>query len=141
MLRVRATCACSGPSFSPSAAERETGLTFFRKSEPGQQSELDRFQGHSPFYGRAELALQEYGELADLTARNSGLDALGRSIESLRRAGAVEIMLRFDVEFAGACSFQFSPELLKKLNELAVPLVISCFETDVTEEMTRRGAF
>jgi hypothetical protein len=135
MVRVRATCICSGPGFSPRAAEAQSGLRFSRKSEPGELSEVDRY-GH----GRAELPLQEYGLFSDLTGKNSApLDALGRSLEALRRSGATDLRLRFDIEFAGQCVFELSPELLKKLGELGLTLHVSCFEAQETEELSQRG--
>ena len=141
MVRVRAICTASGPAFSPRAAEAHSGLLFARKQEPGELSELDRYQGHSPGAGRAELALQEYGSLADLTAKHqSALDALGRSVEALRRAGATDLRLRFDIEYAGACVLDLSSDLLRKLGDLGLPLTISCFETHETEEMTSRSS-
>ncbi len=140
MVRVRATCICSGPGFSPRNAEAQSGLRFSRKSEPGELSEVDRYQGHSPGHGRAELPLQEYGLFSDLTGKNSApLDALGRSLEALRRSGATDLRLRFDIEFAGQCVFELSPELLKKLGELGLTLHVSCFEAQETEEMSQRG--
>jgi hypothetical protein len=141
MVRVRATCTVSGPAFSPRAAEAQTGLRFARKSEPGELSEVDRYQGHSPGSGRAELALQDYGTIADLTGKNApALDALARSLESLRRAGATDLRLRFDVEYAGPCAFDFSSELLRRLGDLGLPIYISCFEAQETEEMSQRGS-
>lgn len=140
MVRARATCSASGPTFSPRAAEAQTGLTFTRKSEPGEVSEVDRYQGHTQGHGRAELSLQEYGLLADLVGKNqSALDALARSLESLRRAGATDLKVRFDIEYAGPCVIDVPAALLEKLGELGLPLVIHCFEAQETEEMSQRG--
>lgn len=140
MVRVRATCICNGPGFSPRAAESQSGLRFSRKSEPGELSEVDRYQGHAPGHGRAELPLQEYGMFSDLTGKNSSpLDALARSLEALRRSGATEIRLRFDIEYHGQAVFDLPPELLKKLGDLGLPLHISCFEAQETEELSQRG--
>jgi hypothetical protein len=140
MIRVRATCTVSGPNFSPRTAEAQTGLRFARKSEPGELSEVDRYQGHTPGHGRAELALQDYGTVGDLTGKNAGtLEALGRSLEALRRSGATDLRLKFDVEYAGPCAFDFSADLLRRLGDLGLPLHISCFEAQETEEMSQRG--
>jgi hypothetical protein len=140
MVRVRAICIASGPGFSPKTAEAQSGLRFSRKTEPGELSEVDRYQGHAPGYGRAELSLQEYGLVSDLTGKNSSaLDALSRSLEALKRSGATELRLRFDIEFAGQCVLDFPSDLLKKLGDLGLPLHISCFEAQETEEMSQRG--
>ena len=140
MVRVRATCIVSGPSFSPHAAEARTGLLFSRKSEPGELSEVDRYQGHPAGIGRAEIPIQEYGGLADLAGKNmASMDALARSLESLRRAGATDLKLRLDVEYAGPCVLDLPAELLKKFGDLGLPLVISCFEAQETEELSQRG--
>jgi hypothetical protein len=140
MVRVRATCIVAGPSFSPRAAEAQTGLHFSRKSEPGELSEVDRYQGHPAGPGRAEISLQEYGALSDLSGKNmAAIDALARSLESLRRAGATELKLRFDVEYAGPCVLDMPADLLRKFGDLGLPLVISCFEAQETEELSQRG--
>lgn len=103
-------------------------------------SELDRYQGHTSGHGRAELLLQEYGMLADLVGKNqSALDALARSLESLRRAGATDLRIRFDIEYAGPCVVDVPAALLEKLGTLGLPLVIHCFEAQETEEMSQRG--
>jgi hypothetical protein len=141
MVRARAICTASGPTFSPRAAEMQTGLAFARKTEPGEVNELDRYQGHPPGHGRAELALQEYGSMADLTGKSQAtFDALARSLEALRRAGATDLRLRFDVEYAGACVLDLPSELLRKLGDLGLPLTISCYETQETEELAGRGS-
>ena len=140
MVRVRAVCKLSGPTFSPREAEAHTGLRFSRRSEPGELSEVDRYQGHSAGPGRAELAIQEYGAPADLAGKNmAAFDALARSLDALRRAGATELALRFDVEYAGACVIDLPPELLRKIGELGLPLAISCYEAQETEELSQRG--
>ena len=140
MVRVRAICIAKGASFSPRAAEVQTGLRFSRKQEPGELSEVDRYQGHTSGQGRAELSLQDVGALEDLSGKNAAaLDALARSLESLRRAGATELSLRFDIEYAGTCALHLPPDLLKKLGDLGLPLVITCFEAQETEELSQRG--
>jgi hypothetical protein len=143
MVRVRVTCAMSGPTFSPTTAERTTGLTFHRQSELNQRSSVDRFQGRPATGGSAELVIQEYGELADLSGRNgASLMALGRSIEALRRSGATELQLRFEVEYAGSsCQFELPPELQRRLADLGIPLVVACFPSDETEELGSRSVF
>jgi hypothetical protein len=136
MVRIRVTCAISGPAFFPDAAERVTGLTLDRKSDPGQINQIDRLQGRSSFLGRAELAIQEYGEIAELGSRNAaGLMALARSVESLRRAGATELVLKVDVEYSGQCQFELSPDLMRRFADLGIPVSIACFASDVTEEL------
>jgi len=140
MVRVRATCNVSGPTFSPRAAESQTGLSFVRKSEPGQQTDVERYQGLDPSLGRAELQLQEYGALVDLAARsNSTLDALARSLDALRRAGATSMELRFDVEYSGQHVLEMPIELLRKLGDLGLPLSIHTFDAQETEELSKRG--
>lgn len=130
----------SGPTFSPRAAQAQTGLRFSRASEPGELSEVDRYQGHTAGSGRAELPIQEYGLASDLASKNmAALDALARSIEALRRAGATDLAFRFDVEFAGQCILDFPPELLRKIGDLGLPLTISCYEAQETEELSQRG--
>lgn len=140
MVRARAVCLVSGPSFSPRAAEALTGLRFSRRSEPGELSEVDRYQGHSKGPGRAEIPLQEYGTPTDLGGKNmAALDALARSLEALRRAGATDLKIRVDIEYAGPCVIDFPAELLRKLGDLGLPLVMSCYEAQETEELSQRG--
>lgn len=127
MVRIRVTCVIKGPTFSPSVAERTTGLSFFKKKEPG----------------RAELAIQEYGELAELSGKNAGaLAALARSVEALRRCGATDLRLRFEVEYAGGdCHFELPSELIRRFGELGIPLAVACFPTEQTEELGDRDDF
>lgn len=140
MVRVRAICNLSGPGFSPRAAESQTGLQFTRKSEPGEISDLERYQGKSANEGRAELLLQEYGQVSDLLSKNqSSLDALARSLDALRRAGATDMELRFDVEVSGANVLEMPAELLRKLGDLGLSLSIHTFDAQETEEMSKRG--
>jgi hypothetical protein len=139
MIRARVTCIVSGPSFSPALAERTTGLALEKKFEPG---EIDRLRPRSAG-GRAEIPVQEYGAIAELAAKNApGLLALQRSTEALRRAGATELLLKFDVEYAGGpCHFELPAELVKRLAEIAIPVVIACFPSDETEELGGRSLF
>jgi hypothetical protein len=68
--------------------------------------------------------------------------ALARSTEALRRAGATELLLKFDVEYSGGpCHFELPADLVKRLSELAIPVVIACFPSDETEELGARSIF
>jgi hypothetical protein len=133
MVRVRVICVVRGASFSPALAEQTTGLALDRKVEPGEASRLaPRGSGG----GRAEVVVQEYGELADLAGKHAGgLMALGRSTEALRRAGATELVLKVDIEYAGACQFELPADLVRRLADLGIPLAIACFPKDETEEL------
>jgi hypothetical protein len=138
MVRIRVTCNISGPAFSPSLAERTTGLTFQRSNEPGEPGGVERLGSRAPYLGRAEMPIQEYGELTDLSTHNSAaLMALGRSIEALKRCGATALVLKIDVEYAGQCQFELPSDLLKKVADLGIPLSFACFASDETEELTR----
>ncbi len=143
MVRIRVTCSISGPAFSPALAERTTGLAFQRTNEPGEANQVDRLQSRgSAYLGHAELPIQEYGELSDLSTRNSAaLMALARSIEALRRCGATALVLKIDVEYKGECKFELPTELLRRVADLGIPLAFACFASDETEELGSKSIF
>ena len=142
MVGVRVTCVMSGAAFSPSRAEHSSGLSFSRKSEPGEGTAIDRLSGKPSHLGHAELTIQEFGTLAELGVKDGTvLMALGRSLEALRRAGVTEFRIRFDVEYAGQCQFELPAELIKRLAELGLPVVVSAFPTEHTEDIASRSAF
>jgi hypothetical protein len=140
MVRVRVTCALRGLTFSPSLAERTTGLPLERKLEPG---ESDRLHGRGKSGGgRAEVVVQEYGAMGELVTKNAGtLSALGRSVEALRRAGATDLTLRLDVEYEGPAQFEIPADLIRRLGELGLPVVIGVFAKDETQDLGARGGF
>jgi hypothetical protein len=142
MVRIRVTCSISGPAFSPALAQRTTGLTFQRTNEPGEANQVDRLQPRGGYLGHAELPIQDYGELSDLSTRNSAaLMALARSIEAMRRCGATALVLKIDVEYTGQCQFQLPTELLRRVADLGIPVAIACFASDETEELGSKSIF
>jgi hypothetical protein len=137
MVGVRVTCVMSGAGFSPALAERSSGLTLQHKSEPG---EPDALTGKPSPLGHAELLIQEFGNLVDLGAREGTvLMALARSLEAFRRAGATDLKVRIEIEYAGHCQFELPAELLRRLADLAIPVVVSAFPTDETEDLASRS--
>src|SRR6267378_8340070 len=95
MYRLKAVCNIWGVRFSPSAAERSTGLTFSDRNEPFEIGTRGRYANRPTPYGAATLDPESTG------GASSNLDALLDIVESqvptLRVLGAEEIVLHCDV--------------------------------------------
>ena len=116
----------TGDTFSPSEAERVTGLSLSRTIEPGEIAPRGRYKGRPSPHGYANLSAPdeppEDGKLAAL------LGSFLLHVETLRQLGADDIVVYAGYFYDAQCNLTFWPDAMAKLGELGVPLWVSCYE-------------
>lgn len=102
-----------GDSFSPELLEKKTGWTLSRKD-----------------FGSADLCPP-----ISLSNSNDGeeclkwiVEAVHNYINTVKECGAEESYLDIAVYYKGQCNMAFEPDLLRRISELNVPFLISCYE-------------
>ena len=127
MFRFDIHCLFHGENFSPALAEKETGVSLDDKIEVGDIGKIGRYKDKRIPYGSACLRLIEMkGESLETTLKVM-TDILMEHIDSFRSNGTDSITLHFDVNYENQCNLEFSPELIKRISTLGVPLTISCY--------------
>ena len=117
-----------GDAFSPEKAERETGLTFQQKNEPGEIGTRGRYKGQPTPFGWAMLKPPEEG---DETRQFEWLfNAALPHIETLRRLGATDGKLHITYAYDTQCNLGYEPELMAKLARLGLAFTISCYRDE-----------
>ncbi len=113
-----------GDTFSPSQAEKKTGLRFVSKNEPGEVSKRGRYR-HTPRpYGAAKISPRSTSH----AAIQELLDILSTNAPLLRECGVEEIKYYLTVSYEPSeeqCNLEFDVGFLKALGELGIPLLIS----------------
>lgn len=140
MIRVSAVLSVWGEKFSPAEAERLAGIVFSTKNEPGEPGVRGRYAGKPRPYGSADLEASD-AEQAAAAARRALLDhvwlkKVATVIPPCRLAGATDVELHLDIAHDGQCNVNFSPEEMRSLAELGIPLTLSCFEGSEGPRMT-----
>ena len=118
----------TGDSFSPSEAERATGLSLSHAIEPGEIAPRGRYKGQPSPHGYANLSAPaetpEDGKLAAL------LDSFLPHVETFRQLGADDIVVYAGYFYEAQCNLTFWPDAMAKLGELGVPFWVSCYGDD-----------
>jgi hypothetical protein len=129
MTWVESSCMFYGTSFSPSTAERETGLPFHFKNEVGEIGSLGRYRGESLPYGSSTL-FPPYQATKDNAAYGTEwlADVVLKHRAQYEAAGATEMTLSLRVIHDGQCNLEFSPQLLRKIANSGMLLILSCYE-------------
>lgn len=116
----------TGVGFSPAEAERQTGLFFVRKTEPGDLMTRGRYKGQASPYGVASLEASE--DRPDEGTLSRLLDAVLPHEDTLRAAGVEEMTVWVGYLWRDQCNLSFEPEDLTRVAALGAPLCISCYE-------------
>lgn len=115
-----------GEHFSPSQAEKISGITFDEKKARGDIGIRGKYKGLPTPYGSASINFEHPGGDADLLPANLPLlDILEQFIPSFQSVGAEEITIFVNVFYTAQCNLELSPELLRRLAGLGIPLCIS----------------
>ena len=117
-----------GETFSPSAAERATGLPLSDTIEPGEIAPRGRYKGQPSPHGYANLrASDETPDDGKLTAL---LSLFLPHAETLRQLGADDIVVYAGYFYEHQCNLTFWPEAMAQLGRLGVPFWVSCYGND-----------
>jgi hypothetical protein len=129
MRKIDCLCHVTGDKFSPSAAEKRTGLVFARKVEPGEIGTSGLHRGEPVPYGYARL---EFCNVRSCSAPNflKWLDDIRRSIPLFRKEGAEDIDLDFIVAYKAQCNLEAEPQFFLALAQLGIPVSLSCWEDE-----------
>ncbi len=125
-----------GDRFSPSEAERVTGLKLSDKREPGQIGQRGRYRGQPLPYGAASLDAPE--DVSPPEKLVWVLDAATPHIALLRDLGADRAEVWIVEHFGGQMNMEYEPEELEKLARLGLPLCVACYE--VEQQFKRKTA-
>ena len=116
----------TGDTFSPSEAERATGLLLSQAIEPGEIAPRGRYKGQPSPHGYANLSAPdetpEDGKLAAL------LGSFLPHVETFRQLGADDIVVYAGYFYDAQCNLTFWPDAMAMLGELGVPFWVSCYE-------------
>ena len=139
MTKLQVTLELQGDAFSPSAAERLTGLALVRKVEPDQIGERGRYRNKPTPYGAA--ALEAPDALPERDKLNWLLDTAMVAVGALRELGAISIGVSATYAHDGQCNLEYSPAELEKLSALGLPFSVSCYrdESQFTPESSVAG--
>lgn len=128
MFKFDIRCLFHGDNFSPTLVEKKIGVPLDEKIEVGDIGKIGRYKNKMIPYGSACLrAIKTEGACLE-TALKGIVDVLMENIKSFRSHGAESIILHFDVNYDNQCNLEFSPELIKKISILEIPLTISCYK-------------
>jgi hypothetical protein len=123
-----------GELFSPSEAEKISGVTFDEKKERGDIGIRGKYKGVPIPYGSAYINFEHPGGDPDLLPVDMPLlNILERFIPPFRAIGAEDISLWVNVFYTSQCNLELSPELLQKLAGLGIPLCISTMDEGAEE--------
>ncbi|WP_437576740.1 hypothetical protein [Sorangium sp. So ce887] len=127
-IRVEGYWVASGMRFSPGAVECAAQVPFSEKIEPGEIVSRGRYRGRPSLEGWGKYDFSVPPDDADLlSSKSEFLATLERCIPVYKAAGAQEIVLHFDVSYAGQCNLQLTVPLIRRLAELGVDVTITCF--------------
>jgi hypothetical protein len=133
MLNIYADCNVWGANFSPTALEKDTGIVFQRKNEPGQIADSGRYRNQPLPYGSATLVLREGRETGEIVALQD-VDFVAKHLAHFRKAGATKIVIDIVVAYGGQCNLEMNPEFLSAVASLGIPLTLSCYEDETLRE-------
>ena len=131
----------SGSNFSPKKVEERTNIILSAKEEVGEIIKRGPLKGTRTTigYGRFELPkdMVDANGLYSPPVQYNGksidpltwiVDVLYSQIDTIYECGAEEVNLDYYIYGKGDKSLSFEPEILKKIGEMNVALLISCYE-------------
>jgi len=118
-----------GEAFSPSTAEKQTGIVFDAKNEPGEIARSGRYRNQPTPHGSATIKFEDDLSSCDPLTTQS-LNVLAESIPAFREAGATTIVIHCDVAYRDQCNLEMSPGFLAAIARLGVPLTLTCYQDD-----------
>ena len=124
MITIVANLVAAGDRFSPEAFEKEFGIAFTRKNEPGSIASTGRYRGRAMPYGSGTLVDDWTG--CDERSLLGSLVLRADVVAACRRLGADSLTIHLDVEYDEQCNFDFSEEVIGAIHSLGVPLTVSC---------------
>ena len=129
MRKIDCLCHVTGDRFSPSAAEKRTGLVFADKVEPGELGTFRPYLGIPVPYGTGTL---EFNGIRSCSAPDflKWLDDIRRSIPLFKEEGAEDIALDFLVAYKYQCNLEAEPDFFLALAQLGIPVSLSCWEDE-----------
>ncbi|MCB9061886.1 MAG: hypothetical protein H6622_10220 [Halobacteriovoraceae bacterium] len=123
-----------GDSFSPSKIKESEDLKFDNKNEVGDIGKRGRYKGKPIPYGGASLYIEKKFPVkekdGDELIPSSFLDLIENNMDSFKNAGGTDIELRLSIFWKDQCNFDFSPDLIKRIGNLNIPFLISCYDDD-----------
>ena len=127
-----------GERFSPSSIKESSGLKFKDKNEVGDIGKLGRYKGKPIPYGSASIYVEkifpiEESEDGELIPDNF-IKLVEDNISNFKAAGATDIELRLSIFWKDQCNYDFSPKLIKRIGNLDIPFLVSCYEDDDQKE-------
>jgi hypothetical protein len=129
-MEVDISCCIQGESFSPLAAQKISDLPLSEQCEVGQLGKVGRFQGKPIPYGACVLRFAEMNSLPYGPRLEQMIGSLEKNIDSLRKCGAQDFILRLVVSYKTQCNLEFSPLEMIKLAVMGIQFTISCYVSD-----------
>lgn len=120
-----------GEKFSPSQAEKSTGLIFTEKHEAGEVGTKHRFKGKAYPFGHAVINAPDAKEQNEI---HMLLDMVLPHIDSLRTLGVTSGKLHLTYRYASQCNLEFDPDFLAKLARTGLELTIGCIQDADNQE-------
>lgn len=127
LIKVNAVFRASGPEFSPDNAERNSGIRFSQKNEPGDIGTIGRFRGNPLPYGSCELNGPKTG-MDLLVPDPSFFESVEHVARACLAAGATSMLLHLDVAYTEQCNLELSNEFVSALARAGVTITMSCYE-------------
>lgn len=139
MVFINVAFHVTGDAFSPGTAEKNTGLSFFRKSEIGEIGTTGIHKGKPLPYGSAELRPpfeHVYSDHEHTPYCDFGLhwmaDVLEQHANTFVSCGAdpEQMYVSLGVFYQDQCNLSIDPKATRKIGACGIPLYISCYEED-----------
>jgi len=128
MVKINPRCSIQGDRFSPSRVAL-TGVKFKEAHEPGEIGQLGIYRDKPTPYGTATISVAE--KSGDWGLLDKILDILENNIDSIREAGAEDVILDCDLFHDEQCNFEFTREQLGRIYALNVFFTVSCRSNDM----------
>lgn len=126
-MEIHIQCQIDGRRFSPVQAERRTGLRLDEKMEVGDIEKLGRNRGKSLLTGSCLLVPEGLPRSAYGPRLEKLITVLESHIGALRKCGATNFVIQMSVAYDSQCNLEFSPDEMKRLSQLDIPLAVTCY--------------
>ena len=130
-------CHLQGDACSPKKIEADTGIELTMKNEVGDMGTMGRYRGTPIPYGSATLQPSE-----NQITQNALwwlLETVKKNLAVFKENGASSITLDLVVLHDGQCNLEFSPDELRSMGELGLPLTLSTYECPEELEKMRQA--
>ena len=126
MIILLPKCHLQGDTCSPNKIEADTGIKLSMKNEVGDMGTMGRYRGTPIPYGSATLQPSE--NQITQNALRWLLETVKKNLAVFKENGASSITLDLVVLHDGQCNLEFTPDELRSLGELGLPLTLSTSE-------------